>query len=104
MKKRIVSLLLVLVMLLTAFASCKPKPTPTPDGGDTPGDPQSVVGKAYYGSGHNAQIADFIAAIQNKRAPEVTLADAANTAALVHAVYASAASGTWQKVADYLGK
>lgn len=65
---------------------------------------QSVVGKAYYGSGHNAQIADFIDAIKSKRAPQVTLADAANTAALVHAVYASAATGSWQKVADYLGK
>lgn len=60
-----------------------------------------VVGKAYYGTGHDAQLADFFAAIKEKRAPRVTLADAANTAALVHAVYASAASGSWQQVAKY---
>lgn len=60
-----------------------------------------VVGKSYYGSGHTAQLADFVAAINEKRAPRVTFADAANSAALVHAVYAAAASGTWQDVADY---
>lgn len=60
-----------------------------------------VVGKAYYGSGHTAQLADFIAAITEKRAPGVTLAEAANSAALVHAVYAASAANSWQSVADY---
>ncbi len=60
-----------------------------------------IVGKSYYGSGHTAQLADFVAAISEKRAPEVSFADAANSAALVHAVYAANASGSWQNVADY---
>lgn len=62
-----------------------------------------VLGKSYYGTGHTAQLADFLAAIAEKRPPAVTLDDAANSAALVHAVYAAAASGTWQIPANYRG-
>jgi predicted dehydrogenase len=61
-----------------------------------------VVGKNYYGTGHTAQLADFVMAITEKRAPGVSLADAANSAALVHAVYAASASGKWEAVKNYL--
>lgn len=61
-----------------------------------------IIGKNYYGTGHTAQLADFIAAITEKRAPEVPLADAANSAALVHAVYAAGLSGKWEPVTNYL--
>jgi len=58
----------------------------------------AVVGKQYYGAGHTAQLADFIEAIREKRQSEVTLADAANSAALVMAVYESARTGGWVDV------
>lgn len=61
----------------------------------------TVHGKTYYGTGHTAQLADFIEAISEKRSPGVSLADAANSASLVHAVYASAASGEWCDVKIY---
>lgn len=57
-----------------------------------------VHGKCYYGTGHTAQLADFIEAVRLHRAPSVTLADAAGSAALVHAIYAAAATGSWQEV------
>ncbi|MCI5778534.1 MAG: Gfo/Idh/MocA family oxidoreductase [Lentisphaeria bacterium] len=60
-----------------------------------------VQGKSYYGTGHTAQLADFLAAVAEKRPPAVSIADAANSAALVHAVYAAADSGTWQIPKDY---
>ena len=60
-----------------------------------------IVGKSYYGVGHTDQLADFLRAIEEHRAPRVTIAEAANSAALVHAVYAAAASGNWEPVARY---
>jgi predicted dehydrogenase len=45
-------------------------------------------GKEYYGGGHPAQINDFIAAIQEKRAPYVSLEDAASTARVILEIYA----------------
>jgi len=53
----------------------------------------SIAGKSYYGGGHAAQLADVIGAIREKRPPAVTLADAANSSALVMAVYESARNG-----------
>ncbi|MBR2911781.1 MAG: Gfo/Idh/MocA family oxidoreductase [Lentisphaeria bacterium] len=50
----------------------------------------TVAGKAYYGSGHVAQLLDVVDAIREKRAPGNTLAEAASTSALVMAVYSSA--------------
>ena len=44
-------------------------------------------GKEYYGGGHPGQINDFIAAIQEKRAPYVTLEDAASTARVILNIY-----------------
>ena len=52
-----------------------------------------VVGKAYYGSGHTAQIFDVCEAIEAKRAPMVSLTDAINSSSLVMAVYESARNG-----------
>ena len=56
---------------------------------------ETVHGKSYYGTGHTAQLADFIEAISKRRTPGVTLADALNSAAFVMAVYHSAATGSW---------
>lgn len=61
----------------------------------------TIHGKNYYGTGHTAQLADFIAAIREKRTPGVTLKEAANSAALVHAVYASAANRQWCDVKNF---
>ena len=60
-----------------------------------------VVGKSYYGTGHTAQLADFLEAAAGRHAPQVSIADAANSAALVHAVYAANRSHSWQPVTDY---
>ncbi len=57
-----------------------------------------IHGKAYYGTGHTAQLTDFIRAIENQTSPEVTLAEAAGSAAFVHAVYAACESGKWCEV------
>ncbi len=63
---------------------------------------EKVVGKHYYGVGHTAQLGDVVEAIRNHRKPEVTLADAANSSALVMAVYESAAhGGEWVSVRKY---
>ncbi|MBR7131632.1 MAG: Gfo/Idh/MocA family oxidoreductase [Lentisphaeria bacterium] len=64
-------------------------------------DPAEVHGKTYYGTGHTAQLADFIDAIKDKRMPQVTLADAANSAAFVHAVYESCATGSWVELRHF---
>lgn len=62
----------------------------------------STAGKSYYGSGHTAQLAEFISAIREKRPSVITAADAANSSSLVLAVYASAAqNGTPVEVKLY---
>lgn len=48
-----------------------------------------VSGKTYYGTGHMAQIRDFIDAVRTRRAPAVTIPDAARTAAFLFSIYAS---------------
>lgn len=53
----------------------------------------AAVGKSYYGGGHPAQLFDVVSAIREKRAPFVSMREAAGTAALVFAVYESAATG-----------
>ena len=55
-----------------------------------PAKEERIVGKSYYGSGHTAQIADVVDAIENKRAPQVSLIEAINTSSLIMAVYESA--------------
>ncbi|MEI3000862.1 MAG: Gfo/Idh/MocA family oxidoreductase [Victivallis sp.] len=60
-----------------------------------------MVGKAYYGAGHTAQLADFLEAIREKRQTEVTMADAADSAALVLAVYESERTGGWVEIPNY---
>ena len=62
---------------------------------------RKVTGKAYYGAGHTAQLADMVEAVRNRRQSEVTLADAAGSAALVLAVYESARTGGWVDVPTY---
>lgn len=46
-----------------------------------------MVGKAYYGLGHPANIADFVAAVRSRRRPYVGARDAAETTRLVHELY-----------------
>ena len=56
------------------------------------------AGKNYYGTGHPAQLADFIAAIRENRAPFITGEDAGETARAVHACYESGRTGKWVKL------
>lgn len=51
------------------------------------------LGKAYYGTGHLAQIADFVQAIRDGRAPYVSAASAAETVDLVLGIYRSYRTG-----------
>ncbi|OQA85986.1 MAG: Inositol 2-dehydrogenase [Lentisphaerae bacterium ADurb.Bin242] len=53
------------------------------------------AGKNYYGTGHPAQIADFIDAVRDSRAPFVTGEDSGETARAIHACYESARTGKW---------
>ena len=55
-----------------------------------PAKAERIVGKSYYGTGHTAQIADVVEAIENKRAPTVSLIEAINSSSLIMAVYESA--------------
>ena len=54
---------------------------------------QFAKGRDYYGTGHQAQIDDYLKAILTKGRPYVTFADAAESASMVFAAYASAARG-----------
>ena len=54
-----------------------------------PAKEERIVGKSYYGTGHTAQIADVVDAIENKRAPKVSLIEAINSSSLIMAVYES---------------
>ena len=47
-----------------------------------------ISGKTYYGSGHLAQLADFVDAVRTRREPAVTIADAARTADFIFRIYA----------------
>ena len=49
----------------------------------------AAVGKKYYGTGHVAQLADFIEAVRARRAPGVTLESAAETARAILEIYKS---------------
>lgn len=51
--------------------------------------------KAYYGTGHLAQIADFVEAIKEKRQPEVTAIDARHAVDIVLGIYESHRKGHW---------
>ena len=53
------------------------------------------AGKNYYGTGHPAQLSDFIGAIREGRAPYITGEEAAATAKAVHACYESGRTGKW---------
>jgi len=51
--------------------------------------PGELLGKSYYGTGHPAQIEDFVAAIRGKRKPFVSAASARHTVDVVLALYES---------------
>lgn len=55
-------------------------------------------GKKYYGSGHPAQIADFVDAVRECRDPFVTAASARHAVDTVLAVYESQHQGRWVSV------
>lgn len=48
-----------------------------------------VAGKTYYGTGHLAQLHDFIEAVRTRREPFVTVPEAAKTASFIFGIYAS---------------
>ena len=48
-----------------------------------------VAGKTYYGTGHLAQLHDFVDAVRTRRAPFVTVPDAAKTASFIFDIYKS---------------
>ena len=50
-------------------------------------------GKSYYGTGHQAQIDDFVRAVRTGARPAITFADAAESDAMVFAAYGSAFRG-----------
>jgi len=54
-----------------------------------------AAGKRYYGSGHMAQIADFVEAVRERRAPFVTVESASHTVEVVLGVYASHREQRW---------
>lgn len=60
--------------------------------------PADTVGKSYYGTGHAAQIADFLDAVRERRAPYVTIESAAKTVELVFALYESHRSKRLRRV------
>jgi predicted dehydrogenase len=53
----------------------------------------AAPGKAYYGVGHPAQIADFVEAVRERRRPFVSAASAAKTVDLVLGIYHSRRTG-----------
>ncbi len=58
---------------------------------DQAGTPRGAqAGKGYYGTGHPAQIADFIDAVRERRPPFVTLESAAETVRAVFDIYRAA--------------
>jgi predicted dehydrogenase len=62
-------------------------------------EPGKLFGKSYYGTGHPAQIADFVAAIRNRRRPTIPAASARHTVDVVLALYESHRTGRWMPVA-----
>jgi len=55
--------------------------------------PALTVGKDYYGTGHPAQIADFVDAIRSNRPPFIPAASARHTVEIVLAIYKSHQTG-----------
>lgn len=53
------------------------------------------AGKGYYGTGHRAQIADFLDAVRTGRKPFVTARSPRLTVDAILAIYESQQSGTW---------
>ncbi len=60
--------------------------------------PEAALGKTYYGSGHAAQIADFIEAIRDSRAPFVEALSARHAVDVVLAIYKSHRQNKWVSV------
>ncbi len=58
------------------------------------------AGKSYYGPSHQTQIADFIAAVREKRLPFVTAVSAGHTVDVVLAVYQSARENRWLELRE----
>ncbi len=60
--------------------------------------PPGTVGKSYYGTGHAAQVADFLDAVRERRDPYVTIESAAKTVELIFALYESHRAGRLLRV------
>ncbi|MHC4885497.1 MAG: Gfo/Idh/MocA family protein [Planctomycetota bacterium] len=61
-------------------------------------DAAAAEGKDYYGGGHPGQIADFVAAIREKRPPFVPAAEARHAVDIALAIYRSHKEGGWVAV------
>jgi predicted dehydrogenase len=59
---------------------------------NTPGE---LLGKSYYGTGHPAQIEDFVGAIRGKRKPFISAESARRTVDVVLAIYESHRRRKW---------
>ncbi len=64
----------------------------------------AIPGKDYYGSGHAAQIEDFVDACLTGRAPFVTARSAAHAVEVVLGVYAAHHSGGWISINKQQGE
>jgi len=62
---------------------------------NTPGE---LLGKSYYGTGHPAQIEDFVSAIREKRKPLIPAALARHTVDVVLGIFQSHRSRKWVKI------
>ena len=62
---------------------------------NTPGE---LFGKSYYGTGHPAQIEDFVSAIREKRKPLIPAALARHTVDVVLGIFQSHRSRKWVKL------
>jgi len=60
--------------------------------------PGELLGKSYYGTGHPAQIENFVAAIRGKRKPFISAASARHTVDVVLAIYESHRQRRWVRV------
>jgi len=58
------------------------------------------AGKTYYGLGHPSQVADFVAAIRQHRAPLVPASSARHAVDIVLGVYESQRHGKWVELTD----
>ena len=53
------------------------------------------AGKVYYGTGHPAQLQDFVAAVKDKRQPYIDPYSARHTVEVILGIYEANRTGSW---------